>query len=100
MVDALFEIGKSAARKHVADLRGNCRLERFFQNGAHQVGYTFGNLERDVTHESIGDDYVDVTVEQVAALNIANKVQGQRLQQLERFASQQVALGFFFADRE
>src|ERR1700678_163153 len=80
VIDALLEVGKCAARKHVANLPGNCGFQGFFEHGAHQIRHAFGDFERHIAYEAIGNDYVDVAVEQVASLYIAHKVQGQALQ--------------------
>ena len=49
-------------------------FKRFLQDGAHQVGDAFGNFQSYISYETIGHDYIDVTVEQVAAFDVAHKV--------------------------
>ena len=73
-------------------------LQRFFQCGAHQVGYAFRGFQRHVAHEAVGDDDIHVAAVEVAAFHIADKIQRKLLQQRISFAGKFVALGFFFAD--
>ena len=51
-----------------------------------------------VAHESITDDHIGLAVEDVAALNVADEVDGQGFEERKSFAGKLVALGFFLAD--
>ena len=100
VVEALLEVDEGAAREQRSHLAGDGGLQRFFQRRADQIGHAFGNLQRDVSHEAVGDDHVDMPVVQVAAFHVPDKIQGKLFEQLKRFAGEFVPLGFFFADRE
>src|SRR5580693_953856 len=100
VVETLFEISKCATGEQSANLARNGGFQRFLQRGANQVGNTFRNLQRNVSHESVGDNNVHFTIVQVAAFHVAHKIQGKLLQKVKCFAGQYVSLGFFLANRE
>jgi len=74
--------------------------QRFLQQGAHRLHQAFADLERHVSHEAVAHDHVHLAVVKVAALDIADEVNGQGLEQPERLARQLVALGLLLADGE
>ncbi len=100
VVEALFEIGERAARQQRSDLPRDGCFERFLKSGADQVGDAFGNLQGDIADESVGDDHIDFSIVEIAAFDVADKIQRKLLQELKGLAGQIVALGLFFADRE
>src|SRR5579863_2448270 len=96
VIQAFFEISKRAARKQIPDLAGDRSFERFFEGIANQVGYAFGNLQRDIAHETVSDDDIHFTVVQIASFNVADKIQRQLFEKLERVPGEFIALSFFF----
>src|SRR5258708_10204906 len=100
MVQALFEICKSAARKQKSDLAGDGGPQRFFQGSADKVYYALGRLERDVAHKTVGDDHIHFPAVNISSFNIADEIQRKLFQKLEGFAGKFVALAFFFSNRK
>ena len=87
-------------RKQRAHLGRHRAGQRLAQHVAHKPAHAFAGLQRHVAHKAVADDHVGLAAEDVAAFNVADEVDRQRLQQRKRLARQVVALGLFFADRE
>ena len=100
VVEAAAKVVEGAARQQRAHLRRDGVSERVAQHVAHKAADAFAGFERHVAHKTVADDHVGVAVEDVAALHVADEVDGQGLEQRQRLAGQVVALGFFFADGE
>src|SRR5690348_11301532 len=76
VVEALLEVFEGAAGEQEPDLAGDGGTQRFLQQVAHGFDQTLGNLECDVADETVADDNVDVTVIEVAPLDVADEIQG------------------------
>src|SRR5207247_4023232 len=96
----LLEIGECAAREQISYLPGDSRSQRFFQSRAHQVRHALRSLERDIADKSVRHDYVDSAAVDITAFNVADEIQRELLEKLERFAGELVAFAFFCADRK
>src|SRR5579864_6880532 len=83
VVQPLFEIGKSTARKQKSNLPRNSFRESFLQRGADEVHHALGSLQRYVSDESVGDDHIYFPVVNIAAFYVADEVERQLFQELE-----------------
>src|SRR5260370_23554318 len=60
----------------------------------------FANFQRDVSHETIANDHVDVAGKKIAAFDVSDKLHRALLQPRIYLAGQLVPLAFFLTDRE
>src|SRR6185437_7220242 len=100
VIETLLEGGEGGAREPVAQPRLPAAGQQLAQQAAHGLDQSFADLERDVADEAVADDHVHRAVVEVAPLDVADEVDGQALEQNERFAREIVALDIFFADRK
>src|SRR5215472_7732022 len=100
IVNAVLEIDKGPAREQSAHLRGDGGFKRFFEQEAHSLRQSLRDLERYVADKTIADDHVHAAVVEIAAFNVANKVQPEVLNHGESLAGKIVSFNLFFADRE
>src|SRR4051812_10504572 len=98
VVNAFFEIGESAAREQGANFACDRRLKCLFQERAHKVSDALRGFQGNITDKTVGDDYVDLAVVDIAPFDVADEIDGQLLQQLIGLACNLVALAFFFAN--
>src|SRR6266568_5090306 len=80
MIEALLEVGECAAREQISYLPCDGRSQRFFQSRAYQVRHAFGSLERDIADESVRHNDVDSAAVDVAAFDVADKIQRELLE--------------------
>ena len=71
-----------------------------FQHRKHRDGEALGGFQNDVADEAVANDDVNVVLEQIVALDIADEIQIKLLAKLERRERKLVALGFFRADAQ
>ena len=102
---AIFRIIKPPAKRaecllseNVSDFRGNRLLQFLPEHGGERFDKAFAQLQRDVAGETIADDNVDLTFENVAAFTVADEVDRGKLQRLERFLREFVSLRVFLTD--
>src|SRR6185369_2075926 len=82
VVEALLEVGEGLARKQKSYLAGDGSLQRFLQQESHGLDHALRDLEGNITDEAIADEHVGLAVVQVAALDVADKIHRQFLDEL------------------
>ena len=97
-IGAFAEAIEGVFREHVADLRFQAALDGFFQHAADVLDEAFADFQGDVADEAVADDHVHVAAENVAAFDVADKIQMELFEARGGFADEVVALHFFFAD--
>src|ERR1700733_7230496 len=98
VIYALLEFLERGARKHVTDLSRNGGFQRFAQHLINHLDQAFAHLQRYVTDKTIADDYVGIASINIAPFHVADKVNGERLEQRSGGARQFVALVLFFTN--
>jgi len=98
VIETLLEICERVARKQEAELARDSGLQRFLENGADGLDETFADLERDVANKAVTDDDIGASVVEVAAFDVAEKIDRQSFDELEGITGKVIAFGLFLTD--
>ncbi len=100
VVEAAAELIEGTAGEHGADLGGDGAGEGLAERVADEAADALTGFEGDVADEAVADDDVRGAIEDVAALDVADEVKRECLEERQGFPGEFVALGFFLADGE
>src|SRR5215472_6959048 len=86
IVDLLLQAFECPLRKLGADLRKNGAFQRLLQQIEDRNRQTFANLQGNVAHKTVADNYVDAAGEKISPFDVAYKMNRAFLQQRVHFA--------------
>ena len=98
VINRLTQGLEGAFRKHSAHLRNQRTVHGLPQQPKNLERQAFANLQCDVTHESVAHNHIHIAGKQIAAFDIADKMNRTLLQPRVDLARQFVALNFLFTD--
>src|ERR1700682_2533176 len=76
IIQPLPELLKSSAREHISDLARDGGFQGIAQHLVNHVHQAFAHLQCNIADESVANDYVGLTGENIAALHISDEVDG------------------------
>src|SRR6266571_248070 len=98
VVDFLAKIAERRSRQDIAHFREERLGDLLFHEVQDRLRGALHRLQRHVADEAVADDDVRLAVEDVAALHVADEVQGGFLEHPERLAGHLVSLGVLLPD--
>src|SRR5512147_2867629 len=98
IVHPAFERTKRRPHQQIPELRNRAFLDVFPEEQPDGLRYGLGNLEYDISDETVANDDVGPSGHQIAPLDVSDEVERSFREELERLFGQFVALGLFLAD--
>src|SRR5436190_12675668 len=100
IIQTPLERAKRVLRENSADLCRKSAVQFLAEHFDERFEQSFAEFQRDVSRETIADNHVDITFEDVSTFDVANEIDGSKPQGFECFLRQLVPFRVFFTDGE